>query len=104
MLDEIGVEAKGMAANARPDGKARRESSPAGRLAERRSRAVRRRLAADRRACRRKGVRRSGASTLDYVLILGVILPMVAVIIRDGGRAIRLAYEMMCALVSWPFM
>ena len=47
---------------------------------------------------------RSGLASLDYVLILGVVLPMVAFILRVGPRIIRVAYEMVCVLVSWPFM
>jgi hypothetical protein len=57
-----------------------------------------------RRHPHRRGGGRAGVSSLDYILILGVILPMVAAIIGYGRQAIRLAYEMLCALVSWPFM
>ena len=49
-------------------------------------------------------MRRAGLASLDYVLILGVILPMVAFILKIGPRMIRAAYEMVCVLVSWPFM
>lgn len=48
--------------------------------------------------------RRRGVSSLDYVLILGVVLPLVVFIMKIGPRIIRLAYEMVCMLVSWPFM
>ncbi len=48
--------------------------------------------------------RRAGAASLDYVLILGVVLPMVVFILRVAPRMIRLAYEMLSVLVSWPFM
>lgn len=48
--------------------------------------------------------RRSGRAALDYVLILGVVLPLVAFIMWIGPRIILLAYEMVCLLVSWPFM
>ncbi|MGQ9574031.1 MAG: hypothetical protein ACUVUC_01810 [Thermoguttaceae bacterium] len=41
---------------------------------------------------------------MDYVLILGVILPMVAFIMGVGPRIMRLTYEALCLLVSWPFM
>jgi len=47
---------------------------------------------------------RRGLATLDYVLVLGVILPLAAFLLRVGPKIIRLAYEMVCALVSWPFM
>ena len=48
--------------------------------------------------------RASGAASLDYVLVLGVILPLAAFILWAGPTIIRLAYEMVCVLVSWPFM
>jgi hypothetical protein len=47
---------------------------------------------------------RAGLASLDYVLILGVILPMVTFIMWIGPRIMRLAYEMVCVLISWPFM
>ena len=60
-----------------------------------------------RRWRRRHGARRArraGAAALDYVLVLGVILPLVAFILWTGPKIMRLAYEMVCVLVSWPFM
>jgi hypothetical protein len=48
--------------------------------------------------------RRAGASTLDYILVLGVILPLVAFAIPAGKRIIQLTYEMVCTLVAWPMM
>jgi len=50
------------------------------------------------------GRHRRGLASLDYVLILGVILPMVLVVMWAGPRIIVLVYEMLCVLVSWPFM
>jgi hypothetical protein len=47
---------------------------------------------------------RRGLATLDYVLLLGVILPLAAFLFRVGPMIIRLAYEMVCVTVSWPFM
>ena len=47
---------------------------------------------------------RAGLATVDYVLVLGVILPMVTFVMWIGPRVMRLAYEMVCTLVSWPFM
>jgi len=58
----------------------------------------------NRRVMRKSARRRAGAATLDYVLVLGVILPMVAFVMWAGPRIIRLAYEMIAVLVSWPFM
>jgi hypothetical protein len=48
--------------------------------------------------------RRAGAASIDYVLVLGVILPLMAFIMWIGPQAIRLVYEMICVIVSWPFM
>ncbi len=47
---------------------------------------------------------RLGAATLDYVLLLGVILPLVAFAIPTGKKIIQLAYEMTCTLIAWPFL
>ncbi len=48
--------------------------------------------------------KRRGVSTLDYVLVLGVILPLAAFILRIGPQIMNLAYEMISMLVSWPFL
>ena len=53
---------------------------------------------------RTKRASRRGLATLDYVLLLGVILPLAAFLFRAGPLIIRLAYEMVCDIVSWPFM
>ena len=54
---------------------------------------------------RRRGFRkRRGAASVDYVLILAVILPLVAWMMTAGRQIILLAYEMVCLLVAWPFM
>ena len=52
---------------------------------------------------RRRGARR-GAATLDYVLLLAVVLPMAAFVLWAGPRIMNLVYEMTCVLISWPFM
>ena len=52
-----------------------------------------------------RGLRaRIGAAALDYVLVLCVVLPMAAFIMWAGPHIIRLAYDMVCVLISWPFM
>lgn len=48
--------------------------------------------------------KRRGIGSVDYVLILGVVLPAVAFALWAGPRIIRLVYEMACVLVGWPFM
>jgi hypothetical protein len=57
-----------------------------------------------RRKTVRKKIVRAGAASLDYVLVLGVVLPLVGFILLVGPKIIRLAYEMTCVMVSWPFM
>ena len=53
---------------------------------------------------RRLRRRRRGLASLDYVLILGVILPMVTFIIVNGRQIMRLVYEFLCVMVAWPFL
>ena len=53
---------------------------------------------------RRRDRRRRGSASLDYVLILGVILPMAAFIILKGREIMRLVYEFLCVMVAWPFL
>ena len=52
----------------------------------------------------RAASRRRGAAALDYVLILGVILPMIAFITWIAPRLIALTYEMVAGLIAWPFL
>jgi len=47
--------------------------------------------------------RRGAVSTLDYVLVLVVMLPMVVLVMFAGPRMIRAAYEVLCVMISWPF-
>ena len=48
--------------------------------------------------------RRAGTASLDYVLILGVVFPLLTFLMWIGPRIMRLAYEMLMVMVSWPFM
>jgi len=64
-----------------------------------------------RRSCRTAVCRkqrtprlRAGSATIDYVLILAVIMPLVLVAIIMSRQILGLAYEFLCVLVSWPFM
>lgn len=57
---------------------------------------------ADRRGAR-KARRRGAVSTLDYVLVLVVMLPMVVLVMFASPRMIRAVYEMLCVMISWPF-
>lgn len=47
---------------------------------------------------------RSGVAALDYILAIGVVLPLLAVILPQGRRAMQLVYEMTTTLVAWPFL
>ena len=47
---------------------------------------------------------RRGVATLDYVLLICIVLPMAAMVLWAGPRIMNLVYEMTCVLVSWPFM
>jgi len=51
-----------------------------------------------------RGARRLGTAMLDYVLVLGAVLPMLAMSYYYSMRIIRAVYEMTCTLVCWPFM
>ncbi|MDA1016952.1 MAG: hypothetical protein O3A00_21150, partial [Planctomycetota bacterium] len=53
---------------------------------------------------RSRSNRRLGAATLDWILVVGIILPMAAFVIPMGKRIIQLVYEMTCVWVSSPFM
>jgi ABC-type uncharacterized transport system permease subunit len=47
---------------------------------------------------------RRGVASLDAMLLIGVILPLAAFMLWAGPRIMNLAYQMICMLVSWPFM
>jgi len=47
---------------------------------------------------------RRGAATLDYVLVLAVILALAALLIPLSRHAITVVYEIICTLVAWPFV
>lgn len=46
---------------------------------------------------------RKGEAVLDYVLVMGVALPMTVFVLYVGPRIMNLVYELTCALVAWPF-
>ena len=47
---------------------------------------------------------RRGAATLDYVLTMGVALPLVGILYVAGPKMMNLVNQMTTVLVSWPFM
>jgi hypothetical protein len=50
------------------------------------------------------GRARSGIAAVDYMLTLGVVLPLLVVVLPAGRRAMQLIFELACTLVAWPFM
>ena len=65
---------------------------------------ARRRSRLNRRLASLNSRRRRGAATLDYVLLLAIVLPMAAFVLWASPRIMNLVYEMTCVLISWPFM
>lgn len=47
---------------------------------------------------------RKGNASLDYMLILAAMLPIVLFITVKGKRIMQLVWEMLCVQVSWPLM
>ena len=47
---------------------------------------------------------RRGAATLDFALVLGIILPCAAVLLGLGSQIMQLVYEMLAVFLAWPFM
>ena len=57
-----------------------------------------------RRAATASRPSRRGASSLDFILVLAVILSMAALLIPMSRHAITVVYEIICSLVAWPFV
>jgi len=56
-----------------------------------------------RRVGSERECRRCGAASLDYVLVLGVVFLLGGLSLVLSSKIMVLAYDMICALVSWPF-
>ena len=48
--------------------------------------------------------RRGAVSSMDYFLVLAIILPLVLIIFRFAPRMIQLVYEMTIVIVGGPTM
>lgn len=48
--------------------------------------------------------RRRGVATLDYVLVLGVILPLATFVLWVAPRMMQLVYEVLCLFMASPWM
>ncbi len=58
-------------------------------------------------ARKRRGKRpekRRGSATIDYFLVVGVVLPLAAIVWWFGPRAIHAVYDMSTVVIAWPFM
>jgi hypothetical protein len=51
-----------------------------------------------------KNRRRRGSATIDYFLLIGIILPLAAFILRIAPRAMQSVYDLLTVVVAWPFM
>lgn len=47
---------------------------------------------------------RRGVATLDYALLIGIVLPLAAFVLVIAPQIMLRVYEMVCTMVSWPFM
>jgi len=56
------------------------------------------------RLAQRSRRHRLGASTLDYVMTMGVALPLVGILYVAGPKMMNLVNQMTTVLISWPFM
>ncbi len=52
----------------------------------------------------RKRSNRRGAGSLEFVLVLGVILPLVGIALPMTRKMSQRVYEMTSTLISWPFL
>jgi hypothetical protein len=48
--------------------------------------------------------KRRGSATIDYFLLVGVLLPLAAIVWWFGPRAIHAVYDMSTVMIGWPFM
>jgi hypothetical protein len=51
----------------------------------------------------RQGRRRRAAATLDYVLVMGIVLPLAVIVYKVAPRMMNLVYELTCVSMGWPF-
>lgn len=65
---------------------------------------VRHKLEQRRRLTRGSRSRRRGSATLDYVLVMGVVLPLATFVLWIAPRIMFRVYEMYCLFVAAPWM
>ena len=47
---------------------------------------------------------RWGSSTIDYFLLMAVILPLAAFLMQIAPRMMRSVYDLLTVVVAWPFL
>ena len=50
------------------------------------------------------GTRRKGSATIDYFLLIAIVLPLAAFLFRIAPQAMLLVYDLLTVIVAWPFM
>ena len=64
-----------------------------------------RRVHCENKHCENKhcGKKRRGAATLDYVLVMGVVMPLAVFVYWAAPRAMNLVFELTSVVMGWPF-
>lgn len=55
-------------------------------------------------SCRTIDPRRRGSASIDFVLILGVVLPLVAFVLPASRVAIQASFAWFCRVTTSPFL
>jgi hypothetical protein len=53
---------------------------------------------------RKRRSRRVGSSTIDYFLLIAIVLPLAAFLFRIAPRAMHFVYDLLTVVVAWPFL
>ena len=48
--------------------------------------------------------RRRGSAAIDYFLVMAVVLPLAAFMMKIAPQMMQLVYDLLTVVVSWPFM
>jgi len=56
--------------------------------------------------CRKRVPRRGrrGAATIDYFLVVCIVLPLATLVLGIAPRAMRSVYDLLTVVVAWPFL
>ena len=53
---------------------------------------------------RERGRSRRGSATIDYFLLICIVLPLATFLMWIAPRAIQSVYDLLTVVVAWPFM